>query len=100
MKISKLFIWCFVMLMMLTACGEGNLKNPASPDLQDEGQIQITPTRPVDDTLGSDIAVVIAAVGDSITYGDGSWVGGYPAMLEEKLQAAGYNVVFRNEGVP
>jgi len=100
MKISKLFIWCFVMLMMLTACGEGNLKNPASPDLQDEGQIQITPTRPVDDTLGSDIAVVIAAVGDSITYGDGSWVGGYPAMLEEKLQAAGYNVVVRNEGVP
>ena len=45
-------------------------------------------------------AIVIAAVGDSITYGMGSAQGGYPAMLEWKLRAAGYNVSVQNRGVP
>jgi lysophospholipase L1-like esterase len=39
-------------------------------------------------------------IGDSITAGIGSSSGGYPAMLEAKLRAAGYNVSVRNEGIP
>ncbi len=44
--------------------------------------------------------VIIAAVGDSITYGKNSLVGGYPSMLESKLRNAGYNVRVKNKGVP
>lgn len=42
----------------------------------------------------------IAAVGNSITYGNGSSRGGYPASLEAKLWAAGHNAVVNNKGVP
>ena len=65
-------------------------------------------TRPADDTSASPIvspqypagATVIAAIGDSITYGRGGTGGGYPMILEAKLRAAGYNVVVLNEGIP
>lgn len=42
---------------------------------------------------------VIVAVGDSITYGWGTFTGGYPAKLQEKLLAAGYNTEVINAGV-
>ncbi len=41
---------------------------------------------------------MIAAIGDSITYGAGSSKGGYPAMLTAKLQADGYTVNILNKG--
>ncbi|MCP4400452.1 MAG: hypothetical protein GY801_24505 [bacterium] len=44
--------------------------------------------------------IVIAAVGDSITYGKGSNSGGYVSKLEQKLRAAGYDVVLRKKAVP
>ncbi len=44
--------------------------------------------------------IVIAAIGDSITCGQGSTQGGYVPMLEQKLQAAGYDVTVRQEAVP
>ncbi|MDY0096436.1 MAG: SGNH/GDSL hydrolase family protein [Candidatus Vecturithrix sp.] len=43
---------------------------------------------------------VIAAVGDSITYGYGSAVGGYPTMLESMFVNDGYDVIVYNKGVP
>ncbi|GAK58091.1 putative acylhydrolase [Candidatus Vecturithrix granuli] len=43
---------------------------------------------------------IIVAVGDSITYGYGSAVGGYPAMLESMLVNDGYDVIVYNKGVP
>lgn len=60
-----------------------------------------------DDTSDSEIVspqypeatTVIVAVGDSITYGQGSSSGGYPSRLQEKLLAAGYPVVVLNAGV-
>lgn len=45
-------------------------------------------------------AVRIVAVGDSITYGFGSDIGGYPTILANMLISAGYNVVVENQGVP
>ena len=44
--------------------------------------------------------VRIVAVGNSITYGYGSRVGGYPAILQTMLINAGYNVIVDNQGVP
>ena len=55
-------------------------------------------TSPLPQTSGRPI--VIAAIGDSITFGSGSGAGGYPVMLEAKLRAAGYDVVVRNQGIP
>lgn len=99
MKRQKLLMICCGMLILILASCEGT-KNPISMDVLDETRMQAAPTQPSDDTLGSDIAVVIVAVGDSITFGDGSWRGGYPVFLEEKLRAAGYNVIVRNAGIP
>jgi lysophospholipase L1-like esterase len=98
MKTQKLLALCLGMVIILVSC-EGS-KHPTEPISPDEKQTQLAPTRLSDDTLGSGIAVVIAAVGDSITYGDGSWTGGYPRMLEEKLRATRYNVIVRNNGIP
>lgn len=98
MKTQKLLALCLGMVIILVSC-EGS-KHPTAPILSDEKQTQLASAQPSDDTLGSGIAVVIAAAGDSITYGDGSFVGGYPAILEKKLRAAGYNVIVRNEGIP
>ena len=68
--------------------------------------LEISPTpEPVDpDTLPHPSSeggqIVIAAVGDSITYGYGSSVGGYPAILESMFVNHGYDVVVYNKGVP
>jgi lysophospholipase L1-like esterase len=97
MKIQEMLVVYLGMITMLVSC-EG-AKHPTLPILPDKTRMQLVSTRPSDDTLGSDIAVVITAVGDSITYGEGSSIGGYPPILEEKLQAAGYNVIVYNEGI-
>ncbi len=44
-------------------------------------------------------AKVVVAIGDSITYGQGSSVGGYPAYLQAKLMQNGYDVDVVNRGV-
>lgn len=49
--------------------------------------------------------LVIAAVGDSITWGALAFgakadSGGYPAILESRLRNAGYNIVVFNKGIP
>jgi len=108
MKISKLCVVWLGMLIMLTGCGGEHSHNPILPDLPDDRQMQEAPRRPSDDTQDSEVvspqypdgATVIVAIGDSITYGWDSTMGGYPAMLEASLLAAGYNVVVINEGVP
>ncbi len=99
-------ILCVGILVSFTGCE--NSKNPTSFEELDERLIQVAPTRPSEDTTGSEIeslqypegTIVIVAVGDSITYGWDSTMGGYPAMLETKLLTAGYNVVVVNEGIP
>lgn len=44
-------------------------------------------------------ASIVVAIGDSITYGRGSSVGGYPAYLEAKLLQNGYDADVINKGV-
>jgi lysophospholipase L1-like esterase len=58
------------------------------------------PPTPVPPPTYNGNLTVIVAIGDSLTFGSGSGAGGYPAILEWKLQAAGYNVVVRNQGIP
>lgn len=94
------------MVFLLLGCSKDGT-NPVAPALNyssaEKGSQQAS-----DDTTSSDIlsatypsgAIVIAAIGDSITFGTGAGGGGYPLILERKLQAAGYNVIVNNEGVP
>ncbi len=104
----KLFVVCVGILMLFTACGEKESHDPTMPELLDDRQMQEAPARPSEDTAGSEITspqypdgtIVIVAIGDSITYGQGSTVGGYPALLQQKLLADGHNVTVRNEGNP
>ena len=101
---KQIFIACILIgMLMLAGCGE-NSESPTSPTRNSfKGASQ-----PTDDTYDSEITppaypagtIVIAAIGDSITYGVGSNMGGYPAILEQKLRAAGHNVVVLNAGVP
>ena len=101
---KPILIACLLaVVVMLAGCG-GDSDSPASPTRD----ALKGPSQPVDDTYDSEITaptypagtIVIAAIGDSITYGSGSNVGGYPAILEQKLRAAGYNAIVLNEGVP
>ncbi len=78
MKIGKFFIICVGVLLILTHC------------------------KPSDNQAArqeSENMTVIAAIGDSITYGARSLKGGYPAMLEAKLRAAGHDVKVVNQGI-
>ena len=55
--------------------------------------------------VSSKQSVVIAAIGDSITwgalaFGEKAPSGGYPAILERQLRADGYEVVVMNKGIP
>jgi lysophospholipase L1-like esterase len=73
---------------MLTGCQKSKEQPPQHPPKQ-----------------RSDGITVIAAIGDSITwgamaFGEKSPSGGYPGLLETKLRAAGYNVVVFNKGIP
>ncbi|PIE36102.1 hypothetical protein CSA56_01430 [candidate division KSB3 bacterium] len=86
----------------LLGCTHDSHSPTAAVSSLQKGSGQLT-----DDTADSDLSsssyssetIVIAAIGDSITYGKGSSGGGYPPILEQKLQAAGYNVVVLNEGI-
>jgi lysophospholipase L1-like esterase len=88
----KFFLLSIGILIILTGC-EGSKKS--SPQQRDT-----TPGR--QDSNGT---TVIAAIGDSITwgamaFGERAPSGGYPAILEAKLRAAGYDVVVLNKGIP
>ena len=114
MKRISLFvvIFCVGMLIMISGCGDKK-NSITSTDSSENSQLQSTSTESgttttlSDDTSSSEInssqypegTAVIAAIGDSITYGKGSSVGGYPTYLEKDLQAAGYTVEIINEGV-
>jgi lysophospholipase L1-like esterase len=55
-------------------------------------------------TQHRELTTVIAAIGDSITwgamaFGERAPSGGYPAMLEAKLRASGYDVIVLNKGI-
>lgn len=108
MKKLSVIMVCVGLLIGLSGCGEDGAKDPVAPNLLDERQLQDGVRRLSEDTRGSDIdslqyppgTTVIVAIGDSITYGQGSTVGGYPALLQQKLVADGYNVVVVNEGIP
>ncbi len=101
---QRLILGLLAMAFILAGCGGDH--DPTSP--MATRQALKGPQQPADDTSGSEIVaptypagtVAIAAIGDSITYGYGSRVGGYPALLEQKLRAAGHNVIIYNEGVP
>jgi lysophospholipase L1-like esterase len=69
--------------------------------------MQTASANPSDDIENSEIetdpypSYVMAAIGDSITYGIGAYfTGGYPGILETKLQSAGYTVTIYNQGIP
>ncbi len=78
------------------------------PSHTEERQMQIGQNQPAEDTAGSEIAtreypeeqMTIMAVGDSLTYGIRSPIGGYPAILQDMLDQAGYNTVVINAGIP
>jgi len=100
---QRLIVCILIVIVMLVGCGR-DADSPTSPTRDAfKGASQ-----PADDTYDSEITpptyptgtIVIAAIGDSITYGVGSNMGGYPAILEQKLRAAGHNVVVLNKGVP
>lgn len=106
MKIRIFFLLYLGLIIFCPGCQEA--ESPTSFEVFDERQMQETPQQPSDDTYDSEIVspqypegtTVIVAIGDSITYGQDSTLGGYPVMLEAKLLAAGYNVVVINEGIP
>lgn len=85
----RLVVLCVVLLCWLAACG-GETATPTP-----------TPAPPATvaaPTLAS--AGVIVAMGDSLTEGLGvNMEDAYPAQLERKLQAAGYNYTVINAGV-
>lgn len=90
MKIHTLLVLCIGTVVVLTGCKGSNAPSPQ--------QRESTTV-----TKHSEGSTVIAAIGDSITwgamaFGERAPSEGYPAMLEAKLQAAGYDVVVINKG--
>ena len=85
-------------LMILAGCQDAT--SPKGSGLLIEKQRQTGATQLSDDTSDSEIVspqypkgtTVIVAVGDSITYGWGTWTGGYPTKLQAKLLADGSSV--------
>ena len=105
----KYIIICLGVLCLFAGCSAEQAHNPASPALISNAEHkEETSARVREDTFGSGIespqypegTIVIVAVGNSITYGIGTYNGGYPAILQSMLQSAGYNVVVINEGIP
>jgi lysophospholipase L1-like esterase len=97
-----------MLLLGLYGCQGGGTGNPSAPDLTFKGQAGRNSSGTTsEDTEGSAIdrpqypqdTVVIVAIGDSITYGQGAWEGGYPTRLESRLLADGHNVVVLNKGI-
>lgn len=102
----KCVLFCISMCLMLVACQDATA--PTAPEILETRALQTTPTKPSDDTADSEIVTtpypsyVLAAIGDSITYGEGSVIHrrGYPGILEAQLRAAGYDVDVYNQGIP
>ena len=70
---------------------------------RDDEQGLTEPTLPNDDLVQAIVgggSVTIVAIGDSITAGVCSSVGGYPKMLQDKLRARYPRVTVRNAGDP
>ena len=103
-------LWMFIgwvtIIVLIFGCEHPSSTNPVETKVVVDGEGE-TEEQLADDTSGSEIestqypegTVVIVAIGDSITYGQGSSRGGYPPMLQEKLLAAGYAVVVLNAGI-
>lgn len=98
----RIITWLFISCIIVATLGGCHGTNSPTAPLPsgDQNRQQGTPTHPSDDTTDSDIVrapyptIIITAVGDSIT------AGGYPGILEDQLQADGYNVNVQNEGIP
>ena len=97
------------LLFILPGCDSEKTTLMILPDYVDERHMQTAASRPSDDTYGSEISTrefpeeqtTIVAIGDSLTYGVRSSAGGYPAILQAKLNEAGYtNAVVINAGIP
>ncbi|MDY0093241.1 MAG: SGNH/GDSL hydrolase family protein [Candidatus Vecturithrix sp.] len=113
MKRQSFLVMCFLTLGLLVNMAGCKRDQPTSTSLSSDlavEQRQIeggTSQPPAEDIRGSEIespqypegTAVIVAIGDSITYGDGSSRGGYPSILQEKLFAAGYAGMVLNEGI-
>lgn len=104
------FQWQWIILIsvfcFLAGCSGDSINPTSSSSIKPrDGQSFKSLT---DDTSGSEIMTlpytphVIAAVGDSITYGQGGTpaLGGYPGILETKLQTMGYPIDTYNTGIP
>lgn len=106
----QLSIVGLALLIGLAGCQSGGgTGNPSAPELSLKEQSDRNASgTTAEDTEGSSIdlpqypqdTVVIVAIGNSITYGQGTWDGGYPKRLESLLRAAGHNVVVLNKGNP
>lgn len=82
------FVWLMFLLIWVTACGGETATPTPTP----------APTPTAVPTVAS--AAVIVAMGDSLTEGLGvNMEDAYPAQLERKLQAEGYNYTVINAGV-
>ena len=91
MKISTFLLLFIGGLCILAGCESSQKSSSRQPDSR-----TVTPS--------SGNSIVITAIGDSITwgamaFGERAPSGGYPAMLEAKLRADGYDVTVRNEGI-
>lgn len=108
MMTRKLLLLLLGIVVFVAGC-DGAGSSPTAPvDFDSRDAQQPSTILTDDDTVGSEIetvpyrSYVIAALGDSITAGEGAYLyrNGYPAILEELLRNAGYNVVIYNEGIP
>ena len=109
-RVLQRWIVGIALLAGVTACQNGGgTGNPSAPELSLKGEENRSSSGITsEDTEGSAIdashypqeTVVIVAIGDSITYGQGAWDGGYPKRLETRLLADGHNVVVLNKGIP
>ena len=113
MKRQSFLMICFLglgILLSMAGCErDQQTSTPVSSDFViTQNQRQAGLQQPGEDVRGSDIeapqypegTTVIVAIGDSLTYGQGSSGGGYPAILQNMLLSAGYSVLVLNEGVP
>lgn len=99
--------WLLMMLgilVVLSGCENGT--SPTEPMVIESRQIQDGEAALADDTATSEIlttpyrAYVFAALGDSITFGEGADFNGYPKILENRLRELGYNATISNKGIP
>ena len=108
MRIQWYVIVFFGLTVFINGCSRDSF-NPTAPTTNGAMRTSAeTPSTPSDDTNGAEIqtipyrSYVIAAIGDSITYGQGasSRHYSYPNILEDNLRATGYTVAVYNQGIP